>query len=410
MQVVLLEIINRKNITGVNRYVDSLLMGFREISQITFLHICLIQNENVEFTSLEESDNFLRINIPLPVNMDKSIHEKYWNHEYNRCIYDIIKPHLEKKAILHIHTINLIYLAQYIKTFIHCKIITHLHCIPWKSLLDVDLGKYNWIQFNINHKKYEKDSSVLLAMDCEQEAIKSSDVIICVTKCAIEYLLEFTSITPDKLIYIPNGLADVNGEEIKRAYNNADHFRLLFVGGHSHAKGFDAIIEALHDVSTRVENFTLVTAGRCKPQVKQNIVSNGRIKFVPKGIIPYEELMKLYQECDIGLIASLTEQCSYAAIEMMMFGIPIITTASDGLAEMFKDGYSALFVPTSFSLTQGLCVNREIMAKQIIRLMTEKKLREKIGSNARMTYLRYFQIDTMIQRTNKVYENLYKSL
>lgn len=41
---------------------------------------------------------------------------------------------------------------------------------------------------------------------------------------------------------------------------------------------------------------------------------------------------------DIGILPSLTEQCSFVAIEMLMHGLPIIGTDSSGLDEMIIDG------------------------------------------------------------------------
>lgn len=47
---------------------------------------------------------------------------------------------------------------------------------------------------------------------------------------------------------------------------------------------------------------------------------------------------------------SLQEQHSYAAIEMAMFGMPMIITAVDGLDEMFVDEISCLKVNTLFDI------------------------------------------------------------
>lgn len=57
-----------------------------------------------------------------------------------------------------------------------------------------------------------------------------------------------------------------------------------------------------------------------------------------------EDLSYPYSICDIGLMVSLQEQHSYATIEMVMFGMPMIITAVDGLDEMFVDEVSSLKV------------------------------------------------------------------
>ena len=45
-------------------------------------------------------------------------------------------------------------------------------------------------------------------------------------------------------------------------------------------------------------------------------------------------LFEFYQIADVGVMPSFHEQCSYVAIEMMMMGVPLITSDSTGLKEM----------------------------------------------------------------------------
>ena len=66
----------------------------------------------------------------------------------------------------------------------------------------------------------------------------------------------------------------------------------------------------------------------CKPYWK-NITFTGRLE--------QEDLYELYQIADLGIMMSMHEQCSYVAIEMMMFGLPIIGTDSTGLNEMLEE-------------------------------------------------------------------------
>jgi glycosyltransferase involved in cell wall biosynthesis len=125
-----------------------------------------------------------------------------------------------------------------------------------------------------------------------------------------------------------------------------------------------------------------------------------------KGRIPFEELKKLYAQCDIGIIASLQEQASYVAIEMAMFGLPIVSTAVDGLDEIFTDEINALKVRTKFSPIFGLSVDVEMMAKQIVRLIEDENMREMLSQNVRQLYEQRFNLDLMIDRTVSVYKEL----
>lgn len=97
--------------------------------------------------------------------------------------------------------------------------------------------------------------------------------------------------------------------------------------------------------------------------------------------------------CDAGIIASLQEQCSYVAIEMSMFGMPLITTAVDGLDEMFIDEESALKVSTRFSNVYGLSADTDDMANKMKRLIDDKELRYRLSNNIRKLYEKNFGVD-----------------
>lgn len=54
-----------------------------------------------------------------------------------------------------------------------------------------------------------------------------------------------------------------------------------------------------------------------------------------------EELSLWYSAADIGVIPSYTEQCSYAALEMIRIGLPLVASDGFGLRDMFIDNVNA---------------------------------------------------------------------
>ncbi|WP_286833802.1 glycosyltransferase family 4 protein [Proteiniphilum sp. UBA5280] len=148
-------------------------------------------------------------------------------------------------------------------------------------------------------------------------------------------------------------------------------------------------------------------AGTCNPQFQNKLKQDfSDLEVDVKGRIPFDELKKLYAQCDIGIIASLQEQASYVAIEMAMFGLPIVSTAVDGLDEIFTDEINALKVHTKFSPVFGLSVDVEMMAKQIARLIEDEKLRAVLSQNVRKLYEQELNLDLMIDRTISVYKEV----
>ena len=66
--------------------------------------------------------------------------------------------------------------------------------------------------------------------------------------------------------------------------------------------------------------------------------SDGICRCQPEYNVDKEYVYKFYQIATIGVLPSYTEQCSYAAIEMMMHGLPLIGTTAGGISEMIEEG------------------------------------------------------------------------
>ncbi|MCC8146061.1 MAG: glycosyltransferase, partial [Bacteroidales bacterium] len=181
----------------------------------------------------------------------------------------------------------------------------------------------------------------------------------------------------------------------------------VYVGVLSESKGILYILQSLRKVREKGYKVTLYIAGGYSSSVKSFIEKNFKdLSLEILGRISFEELQHYYKESDIGIIASLQEQCSYVAIEMAMFGLPIVTTAVDGLDEMFTDGVNALKVNTRFSKVFGLSVDTDSLAEKIITLIENGELRQRLSANVRQLYKERFNLETMMQQTLAVYRKL----
>lgn len=207
---------------------------------------------------------------------------------------------------------------------------------------------------------------------------------------------------------IPNGINDLAFHLRKHNLKTKENvFNCLYVGVVSESKGIEYILKALYLVQQKGYKVSLTIAGGCAPIFRKKVKQDySTLEVDVKGRIPFEELKKLYAQCDIGIIASLQEQASYVAIEMAMFGLPIVSTAVDGLDEIFTDEINALKVRTKFSPIFGLSVDVEMMAKQIVRLIEDENMREMLSQNVRQLYEQRFNLDLMIDRTVSVYKEL----
>ncbi|MDL2223481.1 glycosyltransferase family 4 protein [Bacteroidales bacterium OttesenSCG-928-M11] len=415
MKPINLYILNIGNATatsGVDRYLNVLLNELKNYSSdIHIYKIELIRDRSLIFHEQIEKEGYIEINIPFPINHDEIIGERYWMRKYNEYVYELIKNIFDKDklAIIHLHTLNLIDLALYIKSQTPSKIITHLHCIPWKNLFNINRKVFNDLYFDsyLSNSKV-KNKDLYITNNCELDSYLCCDRVICVTDCAKTFLKRTISISEKKITVISNGIYNTYIKQERKEEKKKDRvFNCLYVGVLSKSKGIHFILEALRKVSVKGYQVNINVAGAYSIKTKNDIEINyPDVSINMLGRIPFETLKEYYYSSDMGLIASLQEQCSYVAIEMAMFGLPIITTAIDGLDDMFTDGMNALKVNTLFSKVFGLRVDTDMYAEKIISLIENETLRIELGNNARKLYKEKFTSEQMVRETIKVYKEL----
>ena len=93
------------------------------------------------------------------------------------------------------------------------------------------------------------------------------------------------------------------------------------------------------------------------------------------------------------MLPSFSEQWSYVAIEMMMFGLPIIGTDSTGLAEMIKENRNGFKIELQ-NTEEGAKLSEFVLAKKIIELLN-CPYKKQLGENGRELFLQKYTISRM---------------
>lgn len=389
--------------TGVNRYVSMWLNASADVP----LRVVYLRFENDRFRfairRVQEA-RYLRIDIPLPEAVPVLVGRRDRMRRYMDAIFPQIRDCFEDSCTLHLHTINLIDLALRARQEVRCRTILHLHCIPWKNLYNSDPPRFARLQkrWSAPHKTDARDYYVI---SNEQEAYEGADEIVCVTHSGRKFL-ERLGIPAEKITVIYNGLPD-RPEAGRRDYRLHSLPRLLFVGSAHRSKGLSFVLQAvdrLRECGCPVE---LTVAGSVRPRLKtewQEQHPQLRLRFL--GNVDYETLCAEYRRADLGIIASLQEQCSYAAIEMTMHALPVVVTSADGLGEMFTHGEDALVADPCTAPSGELSLDPDTLVAHLVRLLHDETLRRRLGTGARQRYLRQFTMETMLRQTLQRYQPL----
>lgn len=409
----LMDMTHAENTSGVDRYLEILLEGLKQYPAIHVYWIHLLHDNTILFHKQEQKDHYIKITIPLPQQFNEIIAESFWIQKYNEYVFHLIRHQFENKdnCILHLHTLNLIHFALYIKAQCSCKIIIHLHCIPWKGLYNSNRAKFNDLYklVYLNPKQKDVTPELFATNNCELQSYHQADHVICVTQCAknfLHYIIQKTE--NDAIDVIPNGMHDYyTDHSVKTDKNRIDSIQLIYVGVLTESKGLFYILKAMRKVQRKGYNLSLTIAGKYT-SYQYNRIKNeySDLTLNIVGHVPFERLKTLYMESDIGIIASLQEQASYVAVEMAMFGLPVITTAVDGLDETFTNDVNALKINTKFSAVTGLSVDVDMMANAIITLIDNQEKRIQLGINARKLYKEKLSLKEMISQTVSVYKKV----
>lgn len=406
INIVHLHILYHNYYTGIDRYLEMYNKGVRakkENGNIKIHSIYLTNDMKALFPKIETNrEGELSAIIPLPQNSKLLFKDAFWKDKYMKVLSEMLQPFFVNisNPIFQYHNLFLSNLAIELKDKFGGKIITHLHCLPWKFN-----SNNNDELFNKLYQLYEdKDFDTFSKEENSTVQYKSSDKIICLSEVAKDYLIDIHHVEKSRIKIVINGLEPLPALPGRKEKKVPE---ILYVGKVSKDKGTFELLNALKTVDERGYKFKLKIAGSCPEEAVSNIQAHYQnIEIDYLGQISFDKLKKLYTTCTLGIIPSLHEQCSYVAIEMAMFGLPLIVSEVDALAEMFEHEKTALLTPLVFDPDFGIKADNEKFAENIIRLIDDKKLRSKLSKNIRESYEKRFTLDLMIKNTIDLYKQL----
>lgn len=182
----------------------------------------------------------------------------------------------------------------------------------------------------------------------DREMYDMVDAVICLSESTHKVLTEVYGVIEGKVHTIPNGykgsvttLLDRSVVRQKLGFRE-DEIVILFVGRPSANKGIMPILSSIKQVLNVHPNIKCVFTGtpgglssfwKFAADIAAHIICIGQV--------PHDSLRQWYKAADVGIIASYSEQCSYAALEMMEYGLTIVASDGNGVRDMFIDGKNA---------------------------------------------------------------------
>lgn len=203
--------------------------------------------------------------------------------------------------------------------------------------------------------KDDRNTIVLnkLAKYLEILAYRNCDVLICISDNLKEIIIEEASISPNKVLVIPNGvdvsIFDPSNVQSIRLF---DGFTIGFVGNLASWQGLDLLLDVFHEVREEGYDINLVFVGdgpiRQELENKVNELDIGNfVKFT--GFVPQEKVPGFISGFDIGYTGQTkrTESRMYCSpiklYEYMAMAIPAIASDYEDTRRVINNGTGYLF-------------------------------------------------------------------
>ena len=206
--------------------------------------------------------------------------------------------------------------------------------------------------------------------------------IIANSKQGKEEIISIYGVEPEKIHVIYNGIdlpqrdpsrREQCREELRREFALRDELRLLYVGSGFRRKGVPTLLAA---ASRLTVPFRLFVVG--KGRIRHYRVQAGRLGIADRVEFtgPVKDVERFYQGCDLFVLPTLYDPFSNATVEAMSWGLPVLTSAYNGVAELIRQGENGFVVDDP--------LNAAAVAEYIGR-MADSRLRQEMGARALQT-------------------------
>lgn len=283
--------------------------------------------------------------------------------------------------------------------------IIHTHFLREHSIavLSKYFGNKSKI-INSRHMLIENSKSVILL---NKILSKKTDSIIAVSK-AVEQKLINEGIPKNKIVYIPNGINlekwnEPSKKDIRKEYNiDKDTILITSVARFRWEKGHKFFIDSIrtfYDIMEREKinrkvTFLLVGDGATLEDIKaysKKLCLENHIIFTGFK----DNISDFLKNSDCFICHSQYEAFGISILEAMACKLPVISTDSGGTREIINND-----LQNGFLVSYG---DKEALAKQMLEIVLNDELRNKIGENAYNSIASRYDLKTVAEKTLEIY-------
>jgi len=217
----------------------------------------------------------------------------------------------------------------------------------------------------------------------EEETAKKSTLIVTISRYSLEKIKQFYNVGEAKVRVVPNGVDPEKFKPfedqaaIKRQFGLGNEPCVLFVGSLIPRKGLPFLVEAAKKIVKEYKEtkFIIVGEGPLRNQLLRELeVANLSGNFTFIGNITGNMLPPIYNCADVFALPSIQEGQGIVLLEAQASAKPVVAFDIGGVNEAVRGDETGLLVQRG---------NTDMLADAIMKLLSDKELREKMGANGR---------------------------
>ncbi|WP_309492932.1 glycosyltransferase family 4 protein [Candidatus Hecatella orcuttiae] len=291
--------------------------------------------------------------------------------------------------LLHVHDFQVLLMGSMLRELKIPKVFT------WHIPFTEEVPK-RWREFIVQHMQ-EYDRVVLSTRVYVSTALQSGlswDKVRCIYPfVAVEkvkvsrFRKKYGLSREEKIILCVARIDQFKGQDIlikalPRILEKEPHVRCVFVGNGSMTKD---VLKASEKKQYEERLKSLIH----EMNLKDHVIFTGHISR--------SDLMQAYKACDVVVLPSIMEGFGLAITEGMAFGKPVIGSAVGGIKSQIWPGVNGYLVEAG-NVTQ--------LAEALVKVLSDKELKEKLGRRAREIYERNYSVARGVKDNIELYEDI----
>jgi len=201
--------------------------------------------------------------------------------------------------------------------------------------------------------------------------------------------------TASQVEQIPNG---VDTNHFKPFSSSGNQKNITFIGRLDHMKGVQVLLDAFKTLKEDgvTAHLTIIGDGPDRDKL-QNLSRDAGVNDSISFCGAVEDIIPYLQKSALFVLPSLSEGLSNVLLEAMACGLPIVATRVGGNIDLIRDGENGILVETE---------NSNQLSEAMKKILQDKALAKKLGSEARKTVEQRFSLISIADRYLSLYQKL----